>query len=285
MRRVISFRRTKGTEIGGLDRIVRTGENGKDGVFLINYKAETLFKEDRKVPGWSSIATTIHNFDGTGKDHLLVYKRSGLPAGIFDGRMNAVFEFPFEGQVMWTDLIGDGQPQVLIYNDEKIEIYSAKDIDLSKAEVPYTRPQPKRLYNWTRYWGSEMAPEQYAVNYITGDFTTNEILPWAENYSESGEEIPITRADFIVLLVNGLRLRAYGKNVFDDVLERDYFCAAAKIAAKLGIVEGGKLRPNDIITAEEASEMVGKASGRNVDCGTGELTKRRAAEIMCELLK
>ena len=275
----------KGTEIGGLDRIVRTGENGRDGVFLINYKAETLYKEDRKVPGWSSIATTIHNFDGTGRDHLLVYKRSGLPAGVFDGHMNTVFEFPIEGQVMWTDLIGDGQPQILIYNDEKIEIYSAKEIDLSAPAVPYTRPQPKRLYNWTRYWGSEMAPEQYAVNYITGDFTTNEILPWAENCSGSGDETPVTRAEFIVLLVNGLGLRAYGKNVFSDVLERDWFCAAAKIAAKLGIAEGGKLRPNDVITAEEAADMVKKASGRELDCGSGKLTKQAAAGIMCALLK
>lgn len=273
-----------GTELGGLDRIVRTGENGKDGVFIINYKAETLFKEDRKVPGWSSIATTIHNFDGTGKDHLLVYKRSGLPSGIYDGKMNTVFEFPFEGQVMWTDLIGDGQPQVLIYNDEKIEIYSARDIDLTKPVVGYTRPQPKRLYNWTRYWGSEMAPEQYAVNYITGDFTTNDIRGWAEKCAQSCSDKKITRADFIVLLVNGLGLKAYGKNVFDDVLVTDYYCAAAVIAAKLGIVEGGKLRPHDYITAEEAANMV-KNAGFDAETTNGDFTEQEAAKMLLSAMK
>ena len=274
----------KGTEIGGLDRIVRTGENGKDGVFLINYKAETLFKEDRKIPGWSSIATTIHNFDGTGCDHLLVYKRGGMPSAIYDGYMNKVFEFPFEGQVMWTDLIGDGQPQVLIYDDEKIEIYSANRVDLSKPVVPYTRPQPKRLYNWTRYWGSEMAPDQYAVNYITGDFTSNDIKKWADEYvRNSKDDKLITRSDFIVLLVNSLKLRAYGRNPFKDVLPRDYFCSAAVTAAKLGIVDGEMLRPHDIVTGEEASEMLKKAGKNGVECGTGKLLKKTAAKIMSEI--
>ena len=99
------------------------------------------------------------------------------------------------------------------------------------------------------------------------------------------DEEPVTRADFIVLLVNGLGLRAYGKNVFSDVLERDYFCAAAKTAAKLGIAEGDKLRPNDVITAQEAAGMVKKACGRELDCGSGGLTKKAAAGIMCALLK
>ncbi len=278
----------KGTEMGGLDRIDRSGPEGKDGLFLVDYKGNTLFKEDRKVPGWSSIATTIHNFDGTGKDHLLAYKRGGLPAAIYDGFMNPIFTFPFDGHIMWTDLIGDGQPQILIYDDEKIEIYSAKEVDLSKAVVPYTRPQPKRLYDWTRYWGSQMDPKQYAVNYITKDFTTNEILPWAikcaSGLTEDGED-NISRADFVVLLVNSLNLKAYKTNSFKDVLRRDYFCDALCIAEKLGIIaadENGNFRPHDNITVGEALEMLDKAgiTAASQSASSDLLTKRQAAKMM-----
>ncbi|MGN0181532.1 MAG: S-layer homology domain-containing protein [Candidatus Ornithomonoglobus sp.] len=278
----------KGTEIGGLDRIVRRGPAGKDGVFLIDYKARQLFKEDRKIPGWSSIVTTMHNFDGTGRDNLLVYRRDGMPNGVFDGHMNMVMEFPFEGHVMWADLIGDGQPQVLVYDDEKIEIYSYNKVDLSKPVVPYTRPQPKRLYNWTRYWGSEMAPEQYAVNYITGDFTTNEIGGWAERCAagetEDADNI-IPRADFIVLLVRTLNLHAYGENIFKDVLKTDYFCSALQIAARLGIISGKVFRPKEAVTAKEAKVILKKVGKpMNIDAD-GEITKREAAKIIKGLIK
>ncbi|MGN1116069.1 MAG: S-layer homology domain-containing protein [Candidatus Ornithomonoglobus sp.] len=278
----------KGTEIGGLDRIVRRGPSGRDGVFLIDYKAQQLFKEDRSVPGWSSIVTTMHNFDGTGRDHLLVYRRDGMPNGIFDGNMNMVMEFPFEGHVMWADLIGDGQPQVLVYDDEKIEIYSCSKVDLSRPVVPYTRPQPKRLYNWTRYWGSEMAPDQYALNYITGDFTANEIGGWAERCAAGGTEDAenaISRADFMVLLVRALDLHAYGENIFSDVLKTDYFCSALQIAARLGIISGRTFRPKEPITAKEAEAILKKVGKpMNID-SDGRLTKRDAAEIIKGIIK
>ncbi len=279
-----------GTEMGGLDRIDRSGPEGKDGLFLVNCKGETLFKEDRKVPGWSTIATTIHNFDGTGKDHLLAYKRGNLPAAIYDGHMNPIFEFPFDGHIMWTDLIGDGQAQILIYNDDKIEIYSAKEMDLSKAVVPYTRPQPKRLYDWTRYWGSEMDPCQYAVNYITGDFTTTEVTPWAikcaAGETDDGDKT-VTRADFIVLLVEAMKLKAYEFHNFTDILRRDYYYNATAIAKKLGIADGvdGRLEPKKTITVGEALEMIRRA-GAIAACGSNAdapLTKKTAARLVLGL--
>lgn len=280
----------KGTEVGGLDRIDRSGPQGIDGLFLLDYQGNSLYKEKRTVPGWSSIATTIHNFDGSGHDHLLAYRRGGLPAAIYDGYMNPVFTFPFDGHIMWTDLIGDGIADILIYNDEKIEIYAANEVDLSRAVVPYSRPQPKRLYNWTRYWGSEMDPAQYAVNYITGNFATNDIKAWAEKCAVGGtsdaEEI-ITRADFTVLLVNALGLHAYERENFSDVYPRDYFAKAVGIAKKLGIAEGnlGRFNPHAPMTAEVAVDMLKKAGRDCFVMSEGELSKRSAAGIMRELLK
>lgn len=261
----------KGTEIAGLDRIARNdvigpdgniipAPEGRDGVFIFDNEANFIFKEDRDVPGWRTIVTMISNFDRSAKDYILAYRRSDVTGGVYDENMNCLLELPFEGHVMWTDLVGDGLSQLIVYDDEKIAVYSTEQTDLSKAAVPYTRPQPKRLYNWTRYWGSEMAPEKYAVNYITGDFTANDIGKWAiKCASEKSDNETVTRADFIVLLVNALGLKAYERDNFKDILPRDYFYKAAGIAKKLGIVEGEKLNANAPITAGDAMEMLKRA--------------------------
>lgn len=263
----------EGTEIAGLDRISRddvigpdgnilpASDAGRDGVFIFDHKANSLFKENRTATGWSTIVTTIHGFDRTARDYILAYRRSDAPGGVYDAEMNPVFELSFKGHVMWADLIGDGLSQLILYDDEKIAIYSTEETDLSKAAVPYTRPQPKRLYNWTRYWGSEMSPSQYAVNYITGDFTTNNIDGWAlKCASEKSDNTTVTRADFIVLLVNALGLRAYERDNFKDILPRDYYYEAAGIAKKLGIVEGDKLNPDAPVTAGDAMDMLKRAN-------------------------
>lgn len=274
-----------GTEMGGLDRIRRTRENGLDGMFLVNSKGETLYKENRTVPGWSSIVTTIHNFDGKGSDHLLAYRRGGLQAAVYDGYMNPIFKFPFDGHIMWTDLMGDGQSQALIYSDTEVHIYSASETDLAKPAVPYTRPQPKRLYNWTRYWGSEMDPKQYAVNYITGDFTNTDVFAWAGGELKNGAD-KITRADFVVLLVNALGLRAYERENFADVKRTDYYYEAVGIAKKLGIVasDNNMFRPKDVITFAEAAEMVKKVNADAEVKESGDaMTKKDAAKIILGL--
>lgn len=150
-----------GLEIGGLDRIDR-GKPGLDGLFLIDAQGRELYKEQRKVGGWSTITTVVHNFDGKGSDHFLAYKRGGgLTPGLYDGYMNRVADLPLEGHYMWTDFLGNGVSQLVAYNDEgKAYILSATPFDLSSEPPGTSRPQPKRLYNWTRYWGSETPPRE-----------------------------------------------------------------------------------------------------------------------------
>lgn len=143
----------KGLEICGLDRIDRSNP-GLDGIFILSSEGEELYKEKRTVPGWSTICTVIHNLDGKGSDHILAYRRGGLPNAVYDGEMNALFEFPFEGYVMWGDLNGSGANRLIVYSQEEAVIYSATDADLSKKAAQPIE-QPKRLYNNTRYWGGE----------------------------------------------------------------------------------------------------------------------------------
>ena len=152
------FTDRKGLQIAGLDRIVREGQEGKDGVFIFDCDAKPLYKENRKSVGWSSIVTTLRGFErGSAQDYILAYRRgSEEKSGVFDGNMNCLIEFPFEGHCIFGDLNGDGINKLVLYNDESIVIYSSEETDLSKPANSGVLKQPKRLYNWTRYWGSEL---------------------------------------------------------------------------------------------------------------------------------
>lgn len=142
-----------GLEICGLDRIDRSNP-GLDGIFIVDCNGKALYKEHRTVPGWSSVCTVINNLDGKKTDHILAYRRGGLPNAVYDGYLNTIFNFPFDGYVAWGDLNGNGANQLIVYSQEEAIIYSAVPIDLNKkSNSPL--PQPKRLYNNTRYWGGE----------------------------------------------------------------------------------------------------------------------------------
>lgn len=232
--------------------------------------------------------TAVHNLDASGTDMLLSYG-SGMPASLFDSSLNQIFTFPYDGQVLWADLIGDNIPEILLLSGDKLEIYSAFAKDLTAAAVPYTRPQPKRLYNCTRH-ANEMEPSQYALSYITGHFESSNLRKWAAEYAFSSDiygNEPISRADFIVLLVNALGLCAYERDNFSDVYPKDYYAKAVGIAKKLGIVEGtlGRFNPRAAITAEAAVEIIKKAGHDCFLMTDGDLTLRSAAKIVFELLE
>lgn len=148
-----------GLEICGLDRIDRS-ENGLDGIFIVSSEGKSLYKEKRTVPGWSSICTVVNNLDGKHSDHILAYRRGGgMPNGVYDGSLNTLFSFPFDGYVMWGDIVGSGTDQLIVYSDKEALIYSSNDIDVTRKNGK-ALPQPKRLYNNTRYWGGEAYSER-----------------------------------------------------------------------------------------------------------------------------
>ncbi len=143
-----------GLEICGLDRIDRSNP-GLDGIFLVSSTGECLYKEKRTIPGWSSVCTVINNLDGNHTDHILAFRRGGgMPNAVYDGYLNTVFNFPFDGYVAWGDLVDSGTDQLIVYSNDEAVIYSSKEIDITKTQEK-TLPQPKRLYNNTRYWGGE----------------------------------------------------------------------------------------------------------------------------------
>ncbi len=235
----------------------------------------------------SNKLTAVHNLDGTGNDMLILHSSSS-PATLCDSELNPVYTFPNCTKVVWADITGDMTADILILCDDRIEVYSAKQKDLSVSVVPYFRPQSKRLYNYTDF-ASEMEPSQYALSYITGSHSDIELESWATDCALGNDitsDEPISRADFVVLLVAALGLLAYERENFTDVSNNDYFATAVGTAKKLGIIEGtlGRFNPHAPMTAEAAVEMIKKA-GHNCFCMTeGELTRRHAARIVLELL-
>lgn len=148
----------KGLSIAGLDRIVRgdgyKGQwDGKDGMFLLNSEGKEVWKEDRKTKGWLTIVDALYNWNGDGKDYILAYRRGGgeCPA-LYDGHMNKIVEFPYDGYVLHGDLFGRGIEDVITYTKEKACIYSGTVCSLdTKGDGPIK--QTKRMYSSTLYPG------------------------------------------------------------------------------------------------------------------------------------
>lgn len=248
----------KGVEVAG----VNTADTDIDEIFLADYHGNTLFNEKRTTANGRTILSDIYNFDGQNTDLLLACRGDTHTVMIYDGMMNPVYTFSAAGYPLSADLLGDGIPQVLILDDTQLWIFSAFEIELSSSPLPYGRHQPKSLYNATVYPCGEIEPWRYAPSYITGNFTTRSVYPWAETCAMCGGEeveLPITRADFLVLLVQALGLRGCAQENYFDVKPCEYYFNAAGVAKQNGLFEGVKLSPLSALTAADAAEILKRA--------------------------
>ena len=143
----------KGLEIGGQDRRDRS-DPGEEGIFMINGQGgmETYITRT----GWSSILYSTRNWAGKGKDDIIIWRSPHLPA-IYNGKLEQTVTFPFDGYMMSADLNGDGPREIILFTDEKASIFANRKVDLSRAAkgTPAPRPQAKKDYLFTRYWGGE----------------------------------------------------------------------------------------------------------------------------------
>ncbi|MBD0380841.1 hypothetical protein [Paenibacillus sedimenti] len=151
-----------GLQIAGLDRIVRgdTGEmftqSGKDALFLLDGAGKEIWKEDRTTDGWLTIIETLSGWDDSGLDYILAYRRGGgVNPTLYDGHMQSVTTFPFEGYVVHGDLLGVDSEQVIIYDNETACIFASQHQDLT-VTTGTPLPQVKRLYSSTLYPGGEV---------------------------------------------------------------------------------------------------------------------------------
>jgi hypothetical protein len=151
----------QGLQIAGLDRIIRGDENGKDGMFMLDSEGKELWKEDRKTRGWLTIIEPVSNWDDSGLDYILAYRRGGsvLPA-LLNGHMQTIAEFGKEGNVVHADLYQSGMEQIIIYDAHEAVIYSSAMLDVTHPiflDIKRAQLQPKRLYSSTLYPGGEVS--------------------------------------------------------------------------------------------------------------------------------
>lgn len=145
-----------GLEIAGLDRVNRTAE-GYDALFIVSAQGELLWKESREVgSGWSTIVTMVPDWDKSGSPRILAFGRSDQPPTLYDGNFNVVATFPEKNSLfMVADLCGDSRQEVVAYTDTYAHIYATGPCALDSHVTGIPQPQPKSLYNWTRYWGGD----------------------------------------------------------------------------------------------------------------------------------
>lgn len=151
----------QGLQIAGLDRIIRGDENGKDGMFMLDSEGKELWKEDRKTRGWLTIIEPVQNWDDSGFDYILAYRRGGgvLPS-LVNGHMQTVAVFEKEGYAVHADLCQSGREQIIIYDAHEAVIYSSSVMDLTTPtalDIKRAQLQPKRLYSSTLYLGGEVS--------------------------------------------------------------------------------------------------------------------------------
>ncbi|MGV2885445.1 MULTISPECIES: hypothetical protein [Paenibacillus] len=150
----------QGLQIAGLDRIIRGDENGKDGMFMLGSDGKELWKEDRKTRGWLTIIEPVRNWDDSGLDYILAYRRGGdvLPS-LITGNMQTVTAFGKEGYAVHADLCQSGREQVIIYDAHEAVIYSSSVMEVTTPTslgIKRAQLQPKRLYSSTLYPGGEV---------------------------------------------------------------------------------------------------------------------------------
>ncbi|MEO6097569.1 MAG: hypothetical protein ABIW76_18710 [Fibrobacteria bacterium] len=150
-----------GKEVILLERIgPRTG-TGRDANILTSSTGELIWKEKRTGSdyGWVSVSERITNWDGTGKDQILTYRRTSKPPTIYDGDGNPVATFPHPGSnidfLIHADLCGDEKEEVVVYSASTAWIFANGGCDLAAPPRQAALPQNRRLYNWSIYSGWE----------------------------------------------------------------------------------------------------------------------------------
>ena len=92
----------------------------------------------------------------------------------------------------------------------------------------------------------------------------------------------VTRAEFAALLVRTANLQASSDMSFDDVYSNEWYAQSVSAAAGSGIIfgSGGKFRPNDNISREEAAVMLMRACKANgIDVPQGSASFADSSEI------
>jgi hypothetical protein len=181
---------SEGKEVVMLERIGPRTDQGRDANILLSSKGKLIWKENRTGNdyGWLTVTERITNWDGTGRDQILSYRRTFTSPTIYNEKGEAVATFKHPGEnidfVAHADLCGDEREEVIVYNETTAWIFSNGDCDLSGQPSKSSLPQNRRLYNWTIYSGWE------AVDYTFYTPSSTGILPEGDHAQEVFMKLP-----------------------------------------------------------------------------------------------
>lgn len=234
-----------------------------NGLFLVDYHGNSLFKEKRNDYINNTDVSSIYNFDGSNSDMISVVTDENIK--IYDGYMNPVFLIPKTGDIYSADIIADGRYQIILYDGQNIEIYSSEEYELGKPAAASPRPQSRELYNYTSYKYRTENRSHFALGYAIGQFSSPDIYSWAEQcagFTDEDDKI-MSRADFCVVIASVLGLKGYVDEIFFDISKDDYFYPAVSALKCLGYIDDivGKFSPSAPLTAGFATACIQQAAG------------------------
>ncbi|MBO5060216.1 MAG: hypothetical protein J6C82_04815 [Clostridia bacterium] len=230
-----------------------------DNLSLFDSRGGFLYQKNETI----YLPTPVTGFDTSGKTYIAGHKKEDICTTLYDGYMRACYTLPTFGNIACGDLLGDGNTQILIYNDETVDIYSAAQTDLTTAARPYPRQQPKQYYNVSLH--NTLPLSQLSQGYVVDDFASQNILKWADTYSTLNRYnsfAKVSRSEFVLLLASLLNLKEEFSENFADVPKESTFYEAVGTFKKLGILksEDNLFLPEQPITVAYANEILDKLS-------------------------
>ena len=230
-----------------------------DSMSLFDNKGNFLYQKNETV----YLPTPVINFDESDKLYIAGHKKEDVLTTVYDGYMRGVYALPTFGNIFCGDILGDGKSQIIIYNDEIVEVYSALETDFSEPARPYSRPQSKQYYNVSIY--NTVPQSQIATGYVVDDFASQNIVKWASTYSSINmynSFTKVSRSEFVLLLATLLSLKEEFTENFADVSKEEAYYDAVGTFKALGILysEDNLFSPDAPITVASANEILDRLS-------------------------
>ncbi len=215
------------------DNIARDDILLLDNMSLFDLDGEFLYEKNETI--YHPMPVT--GFDKSGKLYIAGHKKEDICTTLYDGYMRPCYTLETFGKMAYCDITGNGLSQVLIYNDETVDIYSAEEVDLEAAARPYPRQQPKSLCNVSVH--NTLPVSQSSGGYVVDDFASQNILKWADTYASLNMHnsfLKVTRSEFVLLLASLLNLKEEVNENFADVSKESTYYEAVGTFKKLGIL-------------------------------------------------
>ena len=230
-----------------------------DDLSLYSLNGEFRFRKNKII----YLPTLVYNFDGSGRMYVAGHKKEDIYTTVYDGDMRSIYTLPTFGNIAAADIFGDGISQIIIYNDETLDIYSAQERDFSEPCRGFSRPQPKQLYNVSCH--NALPVSTYAAASTNDDSATQSTLSWTDTYVNLNlynSFSKVSRGEFVQILADLLNLKEGFDENFSDVPREHLYYDSVGTFRTLGIIssEDNMFAPDDAITVLYANEILEKLS-------------------------